>query len=192
MAFLELRRDSRVTMGISGFLLCLPWEAQSSIRVARESWGLRSSHCRSKETSSRRLSRTKYSSPGKAGISGWRSRLPRGVRPHLEGKQRTPLSSRVVKWISWSPLSGLKGVQPPLQFGERTRDCSPGHAGKEGPQLAMTGVSQGFPRAAAPMALFSRGMTRISGSLSCGAREVRSPCAWRGGARPGSRVTGGD
>ena len=23
-------------------------------------------------------------------------------------------------------------------------------------------------------------------------REVRSPCAWRGGARPGSRVTGGD
>ena len=31
--------------------------------------------------------------------------------------------------------------------------------------------------------------TRISGSLSCGAREVRSPCAWRGGARPGSRVT---
>ena len=29
---------------------------------------------------------------------------------------------------SWSPLSGLKGVNPPLQFGERTRDCSPGHA----------------------------------------------------------------
>ena len=28
--------------------------------------------------------------------------------------------------------------------------------------------------------------------LSPGAREVRSPCAWRGGARPGSRVTGGD
>ena len=23
----------------------------------------------------------------------------------------------------------------------------------------------------------------LSGSLSCGAREVRSPCAWRGGAR---------
>ena len=35
-------------------------------------------------------------------------------------------------------------------------------------------------------------MTPISGSLSCGAREVRSPCAWREGARPGSRVTGGD
>ena len=31
---------------------------QSSIRVARESWGLRSSHCRAKETSSRLVSRT--------------------------------------------------------------------------------------------------------------------------------------
>ena len=69
---------------------------------------------------------------------------------------------------------------------------TPGHAGKEGPQLARTGASQGFPRAAAPVGVFSRGTTRISGSLSCGAREVRSPCAWRGGARPGSRVTGGD
>ena len=47
--------------------------------------------------------------------------------------------------VSWSPLSGLKGVQPPLPFGERTRDCSPGHAGKEGPQLARTGAYGGGP-----------------------------------------------
>ena len=192
MVFLELRRHSRVTTGISAFPLGWPWEAQSSPRVARESWGLRSSHCRAEETSPRRVSGTEYSSPGKAGISGLHSRLPRGVRPRLEGKPRTPLSSRVATRVSWSPLSGLKGVQPPLPFGERTRDCSPGHAGKEGPQLARTGASQGFPRAAAPVGVFSRGTTRISGSLSCGAREVRSPCAWRGGARPGSRVTGGD
>ena len=44
--------------GITGFLLCRPWVAQSCILVARESWGLRSSHCRAKETSSRRVSRT--------------------------------------------------------------------------------------------------------------------------------------
>ena len=56
--FLELRRDSRVTTGNSGFLLGWPREAQSSIRVVRESWGLRTSHCREKETSSRLLSRT--------------------------------------------------------------------------------------------------------------------------------------
>ena len=30
--------------------------------------------------------------------------------------------------------------------GERTRDCSPGHAGKEGPHLEMTGASRGFSR----------------------------------------------
>ena len=39
--------------------------------------------------------------------------------------------SRVATRVSWSPLSGLQGVQPPLPFGERTRDCSPGHAGKD-------------------------------------------------------------
>ena len=43
--------------------------------------------------------------PGKAGISGLHSRLPRGVRPRLEGKPRTPLSSRVATRVSWSPLS---------------------------------------------------------------------------------------
>ena len=42
---------------------------------------------------------------------------PRGVRPRLEGKPRTPLSSRVATGISWSPLSGLKGVKPPVEFG---------------------------------------------------------------------------
>ena len=31
------------------------------------------------------------------------SRLPRGVRPRLEGKPRTPLSSRVATGIPWSP-----------------------------------------------------------------------------------------
>ena len=41
------------------------------------------------------------------------------------------------------------------------RDCSPGQAGKEGPQLARTGASQGFPRAAAPVGVFSRGTTTL-------------------------------
>ena len=50
----------------------------------------------------------------------------------------------------------------------------------------------GFAQNKDSIKTLSRGTTRISGSLSCGAREVRSPCAWRGGARPGSRVTGGD
>ena len=110
VVFLELRRDSRVMTGISGFLLGWPWEAQSSPGVARESWGLHSSHCRAKETSSSRVSGTSYSSQGKTGISGLHSRLPRGVRPRLEGKQRTPLSSRVMTRISWSPLAGSRHI----------------------------------------------------------------------------------
>ena len=36
-----------------------------------------------------------------------------------------------------------------------------------------TGASQGFPQAAAPVGVFARGTTRISWSLSCGAREVK-------------------
>ena len=75
-----------------------------------------------------------------------------GVRRRLEGKQRTSPSSRVATGISWSPLSGLNGVKPPVEFGERSRDCAPGHAGKEGPHLTMTGWgSRWFYRAAAPV-----------------------------------------
>ena len=36
------------------------------------------------------------------------SRLPRGVRPHLEGKPRTPLSSRVATRVSWSPRAASR------------------------------------------------------------------------------------
>ena len=55
VVFLELRRVSRVKTGISVFLLGWPWEAPSYIRVVRESWGLCSSECRAKETSSRHV-----------------------------------------------------------------------------------------------------------------------------------------
>ena len=53
----------------------------------------------------------------------------------LQGKKAYPGNSEA--YGLRGTLSGLKGVQPPLPFGERTRDCSPGHAGKEGPQLAL-------------------------------------------------------
>ena len=96
------------------------------------------------------------------------------------GKEKTPLSSRVATGMSWSPLSDQKGVKPPVEFGKRIRDSSPGHAGKEGLHLAMTEASRVFSGAGDPVWDFSRGMTWSSGSLSCGAREVKSPCEWRG------------
>src|SRR5574340_305485 len=108
---------------------------------------------------------------------------------HLEWKQRSPLCSRVATGISWSSLGGLKGVKPPEAFGERSRDWSLGHAGDEGPHLSTTGESRGCSRAAAPVCGFSRGTTARSVSLSWGAREVGSPCEWRGGARHCSRAT---
>ena len=40
----------------------------------------------------------------------------------------------------------LKGVRPPVEFGEWTRDCSLGHVGKEGPHLTMTGASRARPQ----------------------------------------------
>ena len=100
------------------------------------------------------------------------SRLTRGVRPRLEGKQRTPLSSQVLMGISWSPLSGLKAVKPPVMFGERTRDCSLGHAGKEGPQLVITGACRGFLRLGASVEF----LTRYDG-------ELREPLVWHQGSQ---------
>src|SRR5574341_1033634 len=81
-----------------------------------------------------------------------------------------------------------KGVQPPEAFGERSRDWPLGNAGDEGLHLAMPGESRGCSRAAARGGGFSRGTTARSVSLSWGARQVGSPCEWRGGARHGSRV----
>ena len=75
-------------------------------------------------------------------MAGWRTKLS-GVS-FIEGRHPTKKGSSLMIY---------KGVQPPLAFGERSRDCSKGHAGKEGPQLARTGASQGFPRAAAPVGL---------------------------------------
>ena len=47
-----------------------------------------------------------------------------------EAKDSALLSSRDAGLLE--PPSGVNGVKPPLHFGERARDYSPGYAGKEG------------------------------------------------------------
>ena len=89
------------------------------------------------------------------------------------------------------PKSGLNGVKPPVEFGERTRDCSLGHAGKEGPHLAMTGRLVGFLKVQCLVGV-SHEIGQGAEGVSCGATEVRSPCAWRGGAPHCSRVLVGE
>ena len=110
-------------------------------------------------------------------------------------------------------MSGLKGVKPPPQLGERTRDCSPGHAGKEGPHFAMKGASQwlfelwrpcgfshearrgcqGASRAApGKSGLPSMRVVRGSASwLSSHGRELGPPEALKRDSRGLSRVGGG-
>ena len=96
--------------------LVLPPGSSISIRVARGSCGLLSSHCRANRPHLVLCPETPCSSPVATGILGLHSMFTRGVRPRLEWKQRTPLSSRVATGISWSPLSRLKGVKPPVEF----------------------------------------------------------------------------
>ena len=98
--FLQLRWYSRITTANSGCLSCWPQGNCVSIRVARESWGLLSSHCRANRAHPGLCPETTCSSPVATGMSGLHSRFTRGVRPHLEWKQRTPESSRVARGIS--------------------------------------------------------------------------------------------
>src|SRR5574337_786412 len=121
VVFLELRRDSRVTTGNSGCLLCWPREVQSSIRVAKESWGLLSSYCRANRPHRGLCPEAEVPLQGRPGSRGGIPDAPGETGIHLEWKQRTPLCSRIATGISWSSLGGLKGVKPPEAFGERSR-----------------------------------------------------------------------
>ena len=172
--------------------MCWPRQVQSSIRVAKESWGFLSSDCRANRPHLGLCPEANVPLQRRKGSRGCIPDAPGETGLHLEWKQRTPLCSRVATGISWSSLGGLKGVKPPEAFGERSRDWSLGHAGDEGPHLSMTGESRGCSRAAAPVCGFSRGTTARSVSLSWGAREVGSPCEWRGGARHCPRAMGGE
>ena len=118
----EPRGFSQVVGGCSSYdgelrePLLLPQGSPISIRVVRGSWGLLSSNCRTNRPHLGLCPKTPCSSPMATGISGLHSRFTHGLTPRLKLKQRTPLSSRVATSISWCPLSGLKGVKPPLEF----------------------------------------------------------------------------
>ena len=100
------------------------------------------------------------------------SRLTQGVRPSLEGKQRILLTCPVSPGISWSPLSGLKGAKPPVEFGKRILDCSPVHAGKRPSSRDDGGVSWVFS-----------GCGISSGFLMRYERELRQPLVWHQGSQ---------
>ena len=99
MVFLDLRRDSRVTTRNSGCLLCWPREVQSSIRVAKASWGLLSSDCRANRPHLGLCPEANVPLQGPHGSRGCIPDAPGETGIHLEWKQRTSLCSRV-EWVS--------------------------------------------------------------------------------------------
>ena len=181
MVFLELRRDSRVTTGNSGCLLCWPRQVQSSIRVAKESWGLLSSDCRANRPHLGLCPEANVPLQGRQGSRGCIPDTPGETGIHLEWKQRTPLCSRIATGISWSSLGGLKGVKPPEAFGERSRGWPLGHAGDEGPHLRDDGGVSGWFSSGGPRVRF---LTRCDG-------EVSEPLVGRQGSRVSTRVARG-
>src|SRR5574337_783783 len=84
--------------GNSGCLLCWPREVQSSIRVAKESWGLLSSDCRANRPHLGLCPEASVPLQGATGISGLHSRHTRGDRhpSRVEAKNPALLSSRDV------------------------------------------------------------------------------------------------
>ena len=84
-------------------LLVLPLGSQVSFKVVTGTSGFLSSHCRGNRPQIDLCPETPCSSPVATEICGLHSRFTWGVRPHLELKEGTLLSSRVVTGISWSP-----------------------------------------------------------------------------------------
>ena len=122
------------------------------------------------------------------GISGLHSRLTRGkASSRGETKYSALLSSRDRYLLE--PIEWPKGSKASCEVWRKDQGLLSRSGRKRSPQSRDDG---GFSRAAAPVWGFSRGMTGSSGSLSCGAREVRCPCAWRGGACHCSRVMVGE
>ena len=108
--------------------------------------------------------------------------------PFSRGSSR-PRDQSQVSCIILEPIEWPKGSKASCEVWRKDQGLLSRSGRKRSPQSRDDG---GFSRAAAPVWGFSRGMTGSSGSLSCGAREVRCPCAWRGGACHCSRVMVGE
>ena len=91
--------------------------------------------------------RTRSPSPRAwTGISGLHSRLPRGVRPRLEGKPRTPLSSRVATrvlscvWNLRVSPHDAQGCQCPFVLCLHPQGCLRRGVRASGPSQGRTGT----------------------------------------------------
>ena len=95
--------------------------------------------------------------------------------PEGEAKDSAFLSSRDTDLLE--PTECTQGCRASSSIWREDSGLLSRPGRKRRPSSRDDGGSHVFPQAAAPVGVFSRGTTRTSGSLSCGAREVRSPCA---------------
>ena len=96
-----------------------------------------------------------------------------------EAKDSAVLPSRHADLLE--PPSGLSGVKPPLHFGERAWDCSPGHVGKEGPSPREDGGVSGV----------SSSCGALGGFLPRHDEDLREPLVQRQGSQVSLRVARG-
>ena len=135
MVFLELRRDSRVTTGNSGCLLCWPREVQSSIRVAKESWGLLSSDCRANRPHLGLCPEANVPLQGRQGS--------RGCIPDAPGEIGIPLEGdRYVGELCWSH----QGCQVPFRTSRQHVGLLLRRRHGKGLHLVMAGEPRDYSR----------------------------------------------
>ena len=96
-----------------------------------------------------------------------------------EAKDSAVLPSRDADLLE--PPSGVNGVKPPLHFGERARDCSPGHVGKEGPSPREDGGVSGV----------SSSCGALGGFLARQDEDLREPLVGCQGSQVSVRVVRG-
>ena len=159
--------------GNSGFLLCWPREDQSSIRVARESWGC------SRVTAGQKRPHLGFC-PGDnvplQGLQGSQGCIPDSSGSQVSSRGEAKDSAFLLSHDGYflEPTEWRKGSQASCGIWREDLGMLSRPRRKGGPHLAMTGASHGFSRDAAPVWGFSPGTMGSSGSLSCGAREVRA------------------
>ena len=93
----------------------LPQGSPISIRVARWSWGFFSKHCRANRPHLGLCPETPCSSQWQQGSRGC-IQASLGESGLVSSGSKELCSPRVAMGISWSPLSALKDVKPPVEF----------------------------------------------------------------------------
>ena len=165
----------------------LPQGSPISIRVARGSWGLLSHHCRANRPHLGLCPETPCSSPVATGISGLHSSFTRE-----SGLVNTAVLSSCDGYLL-EPNEWPKGSQASCgvlreDSGLLSRPCRNRRASSRDDG----GISWFFFELPRDVCGFSQVTTLISGSLSCGLREVQSPFELRGREPHCSRVTAGE